>query len=154
MKTLNHIKLLQANIWSWRCQLATNQLCWNWWMGTDYLGLVNISQLGLLLLWQQASPSPGHSPGLRGLGRLAHPPTSPNHRSQQPPQVCCPVPKEEEGRLALFSPLLFHFTEISYFPGKSVNYNRGTTKWYSVITRLLSRRLTCIFFQAALWFII
>lgn len=123
----------QANIWRCWWQMPNYAetgewapIIWGWWASLSWAWAMVVT--GFLL--------PGAQSWLgEGWARFTHLPTSPSHRSRLPPRVCCPVPKEEEGGLDLFSHSLFHFTEISYFLDESVNYTRGTIKRHSVITR-------------------
>lgn len=72
-----HQRLIQANIWRCQWQMPNYAEADEW--ARSYLGLVSISQLGLLLPWRQASPCPGHSPVRERAGRACSSSPRPSH---------------------------------------------------------------------------
>lgn len=81
-------------------------------MGMEFFGLGSITQLGPLLLRQQASPSRCPMLVCRGLGMLAiHPPAQAAHHHGS---VALSL-RKRRARLNAFSHSLFHFTENILF---------------------------------------
>lgn len=98
-----HQGLTKANIW--RCQWQMPDYVeadeWAW----SYLRLSGITQLGLLLLWRQASPFPGHNAGLERVGNACSSTHQP--KPSQPATITSllPCPQGREGPGSMYFPI-------------------------------------------------
>lgn len=90
-----HQHLIQANIWGCQWQMPNDAEADEW--ARSYLGLVSLSQLGLLPPWRRASPFPAPSWQGEGWGGLLPRLPAQAIAAGCLPRACCPVPKEEEG---------------------------------------------------------
>ena len=102
-----HQHLIQANIWRCQWQMPKCAEADEW--AQSYLGLVSNSQLGLLLLWRQASPFPGHRPGRKRAGKACSSTSQPKPSQPTAATGLWPCPQGRGGGVRFIFSFTFPF---------------------------------------------